>query len=174
LIESILEDVINDLKEDEDSIISFSDATPVEMPTMKPEVSLALSPQLKACYAKIESWRDATHGDWLSIREMMTLWSKEIADPRLSAIKENLSAAEWNWPDDAAALFRPERLTVFAASEYTSERIYLLWLASTKEPELWVYDTNGESRYKDLAAYLTAYLEDDGSALENRWKLSDG
>ncbi len=42
-----------------------------------------------------------------------------------------------------------------------------------REPELWVYDCNGESRYKDLAAYLQAYIDDDVSASEVKWKLAD-
>ena len=53
------------------------------------------------------------------------------------------------------------------------EMICLIWFDGTEEPELWVYDCNGESRYKDLAAYLQAYIDDDVSASEVKWKLAD-
>ena len=72
--------------------------------------------------------------------------------------------------DDASTLFRPERLSLFAGSEYSNERIYLLWLDFEDEPELWVYDANGESRYHDLAAYLQAYLAEDVSAASISWR----
>ena len=81
-------------------------------------------------------------------------------------------AAEENWPNEASALFRPERLSLFACSDLTNEKIYLLWLDFEDEPELWVYDANGESRYKDLAEYLTAYLADDVSAAGRAWRLA--
>jgi hypothetical protein len=68
-------------------------------------------------------------------------------------------------------LFKPERLSVFACSDLTNEKIYLLWLDFEDEPELWAYDSNGESRYKDLREYLEAYLADDISAMERRWRL---
>lgn len=47
------------------------------------------------------------------------------------------------------------------------------WFDGTEEPELWVYDCNGESRYKDLASYLQAYIDDDVSASAVKWKLAD-
>lgn len=61
----------------------------------------------------------------------------------------------------------------FAASDNGYEMICLIWFDGTEEPELWVYDCNGESRYKDLAAYLQAYIDDDVSASEVKWKLAD-
>lgn len=54
----------------------------------------------------------------------------------------------------------------FAGSDYSYEMVFLLWLDSTVEPEVWVYDCNGESRYKDLNDYLNAYINDDVSACE--------
>jgi hypothetical protein len=49
----------------------------------------------------------------------------------------------------------------------------LLWLDDEDEPELWVYDSNGESRYKDLAEYLKAYINDDLSAASKRWIIAE-
>ena len=49
--------------------------------------------------------------------------------------------------------------------------VILLWLDSTVEPEVWVYDCNGESRYKDLNDYLNAYINDDVSACERSWRV---
>ena len=51
--------------------------------------------------------------------------------------------------------------------------ICLIWFDGTEEPELWVYDCNGESRYKDLVSYLQAYIDDDVSASAVKWKLAD-
>jgi hypothetical protein len=51
--------------------------------------------------------------------------------------------------------------------------MFLLGLEFEDEPEFWVYDSNGESRYKDLAEYLNAYLNDDLTAAERRWKLAE-
>jgi hypothetical protein len=80
---------------------------------------------------------------------------------------------EEGWPNAAPVLFRPQRLSLFAASDLNYESIYLLWLEFEDEPELWVYDANGESRYKDLAEYLKAYLNDDLSAAGRHWKLAE-
>lgn len=51
--------------------------------------------------------------------------------------------------------------------------ICLIWFDGIEEPELWVYDCNGESRYKDLASYLQAYIDDDVSACSVKWKLAE-
>jgi len=66
---------------------------------------------------------------------------------------------------------KPERLSLFACSDINYEKIYLLWLDCEDEPERWVYDSNGESRYKDLEGYLNAFLAGDISACERRWQL---
>ncbi|MCW4461239.1 hypothetical protein OK349_05930 [Sphingomonas sp. BT-65] len=83
---------------------------------------------------------------------------------------EDVGAGAEGWPNDPYILFRPERLSLFAGSEYNYEKIYLLWLDFEDEPELWVYDANGESRYRDLACYLRAYLTDDVSAASISWR----
>lgn len=51
--------------------------------------------------------------------------------------------------------------------------ICLIWFDGIEEPELWVYDCNGESRYKDLESYLQAYIDDDVSASSVKWKLAE-
>jgi hypothetical protein len=104
---------------------------------------------------------------------MEALWKEDISNKLLDGIRSMRSAGEQGWPNEISALFKPERLSLFAGSDITNEKIYLLWLDFEDEPELWVYDSNGESRYKDLAEYLNAYLSDDLSAAERRWKLSE-
>ena len=51
--------------------------------------------------------------------------------------------------------------------------ICLIWIDRIEEPELLVYDCNGESRYKDLASYLQGYIDDDVSACSVKWKLAE-
>ena len=70
-------------------------------------------------------------------------------------------------------LFALNRVSIFAASDNSYEMICLIWFDGTEEPELWVYDCNGESRYKDLASYLQAYIDDDVSTSAVKWKLAD-
>jgi hypothetical protein len=118
-------------------------------------------------------WERATHGHWLGIDDMEALWKEHISNELLDGIRSMRIAGEQGWPNEISALFKPERLSLFAGSDITNEKIYLLWLDFEDEPELWVYDSNGESRYKDLAEYLDAYLTDDLSAAERRWKLSE-
>src|SRR5258706_9694205 len=116
------------------------------------------SAQLRERFELFGRWETATHGHWLGLDDMEALWKDAVDDEFLQRIKSSRVAAEENWPNEASALFRPERLSLFACSDLTNEKIYLLWLDFEDEPELWVYDSNGESRYKDLAEYLTAYL----------------
>ena len=139
------------------------------VPTLAKGIYRPVTPMLQARFAAFGRWKRATHGHWLSASDMAALWD-EPADPLLREIREMREAAEEDWPNDASALFRPERLSLFAGSDVSNEKIYLLWRDFEDEPELWVYDSNGEGRYRDLAAYLTAYIEDDQSAFERPWR----
>lgn len=67
-------------------------------------------------------------------------------------------------------LFRPSWVSLFAASDITNDRMYLLWLDFIDEPEVWAYDANGESRHTDLVTYLEAYIRSDISAAEKSWR----
>jgi hypothetical protein len=140
------------------------------IPTLAPDVFRPSSPMLEERFQLFGRWTTASHGHWLSTSDMETLWSDRGADPFVESIKQMQVASAEGWPNDASALFRPERLSLFAGSEYNNERIYLLWLDFEDEPELWVYDTNGESRYRDLASYLQAYLAEDVSAASRSWR----
>jgi hypothetical protein len=143
-----------------------------EIPTLAPGVRRPCSPMLKARFETCGRWITATHGHWLSAGDLRTLWSEAetAADPFLAAVQDSLIAGMENWPNEASSLFRPNRLTLFAASDYTYEKVYLLWLDFEDEPEVWAYDANGESRYRDLETYLKAYLADDISAAEIHWR----
>ena len=118
-------------------------------------------------------YRKATHGDWLDTEEMESFWSEGADDERLAGIVRNVKASMGNWEDHATGLFALNRVSIFAASDNSYEMICLIWFDGTEEPELWVYDCNGESRYKDLASYLQAYIDDDVSASAVKWKLAD-
>jgi hypothetical protein len=85
-----------------------------------------------------------------------------------------MTASEENWADDAAALFRPNRLSLFACSTNGFDRVYLLWLDCADEPELWVYDSNGELRFIDFAEYLTGEVNNTGHTYSRPWKLKSG
>jgi hypothetical protein len=146
-----------------------------QVPTLAKGVYRPVSPMMRTRFQTFGRWRLATHGHWLSAADMAALWD-EPADPLLREIREireireMREAAEGNWPNEASALFRPERLSLFAGNDVSNEKIYLLWLDCADEPELWVYDSNGEGRYPHLAAYLAAYLDDDLTAFERSWR----
>lgn len=140
------------------------------VPTLMKDVYRRTSPMLQERYELFGRWANATHGDWLGIEDMKSLWNEKISDPILDAIRLQRISAEENWPNEASALFRKDRLSLFAGSDYGNEKIYLLWLDFEPEPELWVYDSNGESRYKNLNDYLTSFLTDDVSAAEQSWR----
>lgn len=170
-IKELLNTTIASLEDDSEitEAIDFSKG----VPTLEKGTYRNVSPMLKVRYEKLGGWIDATHGDWLDVKEMELFWNNEAKDDRLVGIIQNVKASICNWEDHAEGLFARNRVSIFAASEATNEAICLIWFDSTEEPELWVYDCNGESRYKDLASYLQAYVNDDVSACENKWKLAE-
>lgn len=140
------------------------------IPTLQPGVFRLGSPMLEERFKLFGRWTTASHGHWLSAADMEALWSDDQTDAFVHGVKQRQAASAEGWPNDASSLFHPERLSLFAGSEYSNERIYLLWLDFEDEPELWVYDANGESRYRDLATYLRAYLAEDVSAAAISWR----
>lgn len=142
------------------------------VPTLAPSVYQPISPQLADRFAMFGRWTTATHAHWLSLADMEAMWSEEAAaaDPFLASVRESWRDGAEGWPNEASKLFRPERLSLFAGTDLDYQRIYLLWLEQEDEPEVWVYDPNGESRYPDLKAYLDAYMADDLSATERSWR----
>lgn len=102
---------------------------------------------------------------------METLWQDDIQDELLDQIKFQAECRKTDWENNAFGLFREDRLSLFAGSDIGNEAIFLLWLDGGDEPELWVYDANGESRYANLEVYLAAYLADDVSAANVSWRL---
>jgi hypothetical protein len=148
--------------------------TPVDhgIPTLAPGVYRPCSPMLRERFELFGRWTASTHGHWLSVADMEALWSDvdTASDPLIERVKALREAGEEGWPNEASALFKPQRLSLFAASDDTYEKIYLLWLDFEDEPELWVYDANGESRYRDLASYLQSYLAEDVGAASISWR----
>lgn len=138
------------------------------IPTLEKGVYKTLSPMLQERFKLFGHWLEAR----LSLAEMQALWGN-VQDARLAEIKAMQVSASEHWEDEVSSLFRKNRLSLFAGSADTNEKIYLLWLDSKIEPEIWVYDTNGEARYANLAEYLIAYLADDLLAYERSWKLSN-
>jgi len=141
------------------------------IPTIEKNFYRELSPMLTIRFAHMGGWEDATHGDWLDTSEMEIFWNDAENTERLESIKRNIIASIDNWINDAGALFKENRISVFAGSSYTYERIYLIWFDDIEEPELWVYDSNGISRYLNLEENLNAYLDDDLSASDSNWIL---
>jgi len=134
-----------------------------KIPTLENNYFRNVSPMLKERYSIISYWRNATHGDWLSIDEMEMLWLKD-STPYINQIRNQIKAFFENWPNDASSLFKNNRISVFAIDDNGNEHIYLIWFDDVEEPEFWVYDSNGMARYKDIKTYLEAYLSDDLSA----------
>ncbi len=149
---------------------SSPDAMGHEIPTLRPDVYRESSPMLSERYGLFGRWTVATHGHWLSLTDMKNLWNETGGDETLDGIRHSWIAARENWSNDASALFRPERLSLFAGHDNNYERVYLLWLDCVDEPEVWAYDSNGESRYRNLAEYLRAYLNEDISAASKAWR----
>lgn len=169
-IDSILEEVANELKNDSKMFQPESEQA-LNIQTLKKGVYRNLSPQLKARFSRMGAWHDSTHGDWLSMSEIEKLVSGNLDTSRLKRIKTNFDAAAEHWANDVISLLLPERVSYFAASEFTYERVYLIWFDGYEEPEVCVYDVNGESRYVDLESYLLAYLKDDKESVIQTWKL---
>ena len=170
-IRKIINEVIQEFKVDEgfneEEIHPPNDFDNL-IPTLKKGIFRSASPQLIERFKLLGKWEFATHGDWLGIDDMLNLW-----EDNLTPYTESINAAIDHWVNDAASLFKKSRVSIFAASEDTNERVYLIWFDCIKEPEVWSYDSNGESRFKDLASYLQAYLNDDLSMINVSWKLSD-
>lgn len=141
----------------------------VGIPTLEKGVFRDFTPMLRKRFEICGRWQYATHGTWLSIGDMEGLLS-DTNDSLINSLKTQIEALKDGWPDHACSLFRPERLSVFSCSDLGNDSIFLLWLDLEDEPELWVYDSNGESRYKNLDEYLSAYLADDLSASTKSWR----
>lgn len=152
------------------SLIGTPDANVTKIPTLFPGMYRKISPLLSVRYQMFGFWKNATHGDWLSINEMESLWKNE-KNQYIRNIERQIIATSENWPNDVYSLFQRKRISLFAGDENGFERIYLVWLDEVEEPELWVYDSNGTARYKDLQHYLMAYLDDDLSSYSQQWIL---
>lgn len=63
-----------------------------------------------------------------------------------------------------------ERYKMFGRWEKATHG-HWLWIDFEDEPEFWVCDSNGESRYMNIKEYLEAYLSDDVSAAERTWRI---
>ena len=144
----------------------------LRVPTLEAGIFRPVSPELARRFRALGRWLDATHGHWLSAFDMEALWQTEIADPWLAAVRRQHVFAMEEWPNIASALFRPERLSLFAGSDVSSELVFLLWLDFEPEPEVWVYDASGESRYRDLNHYLEACLGEVPTTAGRAWRAS--
>ncbi|CAI1180296.1 Uncharacterised protein [Serratia rubidaea] len=140
------------------------------IPTLEKGVYREASPMLMERFKYYGRWESATHGNWLSISDMQEIWSDDIQDDFIDLVKFQADCLKTDWPNHAFGLFKDNRLSLFSGSDVGNESIFLLWLDDEVEPELWVYDSNGESRYKNLNEYLLAYLQDDLSASTRSWR----
>ena len=147
-------------------------ATPLGqgVPTLKTGVYREFSPMLRKRFELHGRWERATHATWLSLDDMESLWQERAENHLRAAFKIQAAALKEDWPNHATGLFKEERLSLFAVSDLNSESMVLLWLDFEPEPEVWVYDANGESRYKNLEVYLDSYLADDVSAARRSWR----
>lgn len=175
MIEALLQEAVSANAElvDDGSAPLPADATVQQIPTLQPGFYRPLSPMLRARFAAFGAWTEATHGNWLDTKQMEALWAESAADEEAERVRRNLRIIAENWPNDAAALFKPERVSVFAALPEGNERVYLIWFDCMDEPEVWAYDTGGDARHRNLAAYLQAYLDDDLSAYSKPWILGN-
>lgn len=140
------------------------------IPTLMKGVYKKLSPMLSARFSLYGRWENATHGHWLSLKDIEALWEDPIQDELIDSIKFQSECLRDDWSNSAYGLFKDGRISLFAGSDIGNESIFLLWVDDEVEPEFWVYDANGESRYRNLDEYLTAYLNDDVSASALSWR----
>ncbi|MBO0931230.1 hypothetical protein [Fibrella aquatilis] len=146
-----------------------SDLTKV--PTLLPNYYQAISPMLHERFKRFGTWTWGPLGNWLSLEDMENIcrdWDK--VKPENDYVSWLKAIAE-NWENDAIRLFRPERISVFAANRDSYERIYLMWFDSMEEPELWIEDSNGVGRFKDFSAFLQWLPVEDISTYEPHWIL---
>ncbi len=169
MITHILIDVIkeNDSLTSEPSERGDATMSITKIPTLEHGYYREATPMLKERYLSFSYWRNATHGNWLSLEEMAMLW-QDNPSPYIIQLKSQIKAFSENWPNDASSLFKDNRVSVFAMDDNGNEHVYMIWLDDIEEPEFWTYDSNGMARYKDLKTYLEAYLSDDLSAY-NKW-----
>jgi hypothetical protein len=173
MITTLLKRTLADVSEQDGEPVTPTAAEPdqTRVPTLQPGRYRPLSPQLKDRFALFGAWYEASHADWLSLTEMEDLWAP--TESAAAARRKNLAVIAENWQNDAVSLFKEDRISIFALSKEGTERMYLLWFDCVDEPEVWVYDTNGEAHYRDLKAYLQAYLDDDLTAYEKHWLLGN-
>ncbi|WP_052314893.1 hypothetical protein [Pectobacterium parmentieri] len=141
------------------------------IPTLMKGVYRDSSSMLSERFKLYGRWENATHGNWLSISDMETLWADTIQDELIDSIKFQAECLRDDWSNNAFGLFKENRLSLFAGSDIGNEAMFLLWIDDEDEPEIWVYDANGESRYKNFNEYLVAYLNDDVSASALSWRI---
>ncbi len=134
--------------------------TATKIPTLRNGYYRDMSPMLKERYSILGYWRNATHGNWLSLDEMEMLWL-DSTDPYIIQLQNQIKAFSEHWPNDANSLFKDNHISIFAIDDNGNEHIYMIWLDCIDEPEFWVYDSNGITRYKDIKTYLEAYLSDE-------------
>jgi hypothetical protein len=143
------------------------------VPTLAKGIYRPFTAQLKARFEHIGRWEFGTHGDWLGLEDMERLWVPDPDDDWSKRIFLSFKAAEEEWENDAAALFRPDRLTPFSTDTTGNDHCYLLWFDCEDEPELWAYGSNGELRFIDLAEYLTAYVNRNAYQHFRPWRLAE-
>jgi len=124
------------------------------LPTLDPKVTRTLSPQLKDRFAIAGR-----------IVENAWVYLTPAAIPRTvksAAFKKTLAAHREYWDESAPMQFPNQQLSLFALigeDLADGDLIYLVWpQEDAKEPELWEYFGQSETRYKDVAAYLEARL----------------
>lgn len=155
----ILTEVINELEDD--SIIHPVQEVGDVIPALEKGKCHRISPMLKERFSLLGKWEDATHGDWLDLGEMKNLWLNESdADERTKQFQSQIKAFVEHWEEHILSKVQRKNVTVFALSEYTYESIFLIWKDAI-EPEVWVYDVNGESHFKNIELYLVDYLNQE-------------
>ncbi len=111
--------------DDDQPIVNKPDLSISKIPTLQPNVYREFSPLLEIRYKMFSSWILASHGNWLSLKEMQELWQDDNSE-YITNIKEQLLASKEWWGNDATTLFKDERISIFAAEEFGNERIYLI------------------------------------------------
>jgi hypothetical protein len=122
------------------------------LPTFDRAVSRPVTPMLAARFAYAGVWRQGLDL-WLTPARM-------AAQTRRRPVRALHRSLREHWEGSAPRLFPDDRLTLFGITEGVEEnRVYLVWRADDREPEVWRYAGWDVAAFPNLEAFLRWQLE---------------
>jgi hypothetical protein len=111
-----------------------------------------VSPMLKARFDHSGGWNYAGE-EWLAASAMRRRIRTEDVQSYHAALREN-------WEGSAPRLFPDGQLSLYGVTEGVPDNLtYLVWTKEEGEPEVWRYAGLDSHQFKDMAAFLSWFLE---------------